>query len=169
MFTHKKIKSPVGDLHIVSTGTALAALVFDNGWGSFLACERWEISEGEDAVTAKTEAQLNEYFAGRRKDFDIPLHLTGTDFQNLAWNGLLKIPFGKTVSYSEQSKALNKPDSVRAVGTANGKNKICIVVPCHRVIGKNGSLTGFSGGLEIKKQLLKLEGSLAEDSQTTLF
>lgn len=154
IFTHRKIKSPVGILHAVSNGNALAALVFDNGWKSFIESEGWSFSDGSDEITGETEKQLAEYFSGNRTEFDIPLYLSGTEFQNQAWKALLKIPFGKTFSYSEQAEKLKNPAAVRAVGAANGKNKICIIVPCHRVIGKNGSLTGFGGGLDIKKQLL---------------
>lgn len=162
MFIHKKINSQVGPLHVVSTGVKLAAIVFDNAWTDFLEREGWELSAGTDEIIQQTETQLEEYFSGERKQFDIPLHFSGSEFQLQTWQSLLKIPFGKTFSYGEQAKTLNRPDAVRAVGTANGKNKICIIVPCHRVIGKNGSLTGFSGGIEIKKQLLRLEscGSL---------
>lgn len=158
MLTHKKINSPVGALHLVSTGTELAALVFDSSWLNFIQNENWEVADGTDDVIQKSEFQLAEYFSGKRTQFDIPLHFSGTEFQKAAWKSLLSIPFGQTFSYSEQAKNLNSPQAVRAIGAANGKNKICIIVPCHRVIGKNGSLTGFSGGIEIKKQLLKLEG-----------
>lgn len=161
MFNYQKIKSPVGALYLVSTGRALAAVVFESGWPAFLENQKWELSPGSDPVIKKTEAQLLEYFAGKRTEFDIPLYFSGTDFQNLAWKSLMTIPYGETASYSDQAKRLKKPEAVRAVGAANGKNKICIIVPCHRVIGKNGSLTGFSGGIEIKKQLLKLESALS--------
>ena len=154
---YRKIKSPVGDLHLVSNGTKLVALIFDNSWKSFLKKESFTLTEKKDSVLSAAEAQLKEYFGGKRTKFDIPLELTGTDFQTQAWKSLLTIPFGKTVSYAEQAKKIKNPKAVRAVGAANGKNKICIIVPCHRVIGKNGSLTGFGGGIEMKKQLLNLE------------
>lgn len=158
MFKHKKINTPVGPLHLVSTGTELAAVVFESSWSSFIKKEKWQIEDGTDAVINNTENQLAEYFTGRRSQFDIPLYFSGTAFQKAAWKSLLSIPFGETFSYSEQARNLNKPAAARAIGAANGKNKICIIVPCHRVIGKNGALTGFSGGVEVKKQLLRLEG-----------
>jgi len=158
MLSHKKINSPVGPLHLVSTGSELAAVVFDSAWTEFVQNEKWEVADGTDHIIQKSESQLAEYFSGKRMQFDIPLHLSGTEFQKAAWKSLLNIPFGQTFSYSEQANKLNNPHAVRAIGAANGKNKICIIIPCHRVIGKNGSLTGFSGGIEIKKQLLKLEG-----------
>jgi methylated-DNA-[protein]-cysteine S-methyltransferase len=153
------MNSPVGVLHLVSSGEALAAVVFENGWKRFLANEGWDVQDGTDNVIRTTERQLNEYFGGQRKEFDIPLLFSGTEFQNQAWRALTEIPFGKTFSYSEQAMKLKNPAAVRAVGAANGKNKICIVVPCHRVIGKDGSLTGFAGGTEVKKILLNLESS----------
>ncbi len=103
------------------------------------------------------EAQLAEYFAGTRKEFDFPLTLIGTDFQKRVWNELLKIPFGETRSYGDLARTLGDPDCVRAVGMANGANRLAIVVPCHRVIGADGSLTGYGGGLWRKKRLLELE------------
>jgi methylated-DNA-[protein]-cysteine S-methyltransferase len=158
-YRHKKIKTPVGDLHLVSTGKALAAAIFENGWNEFAKNQNYKLEIEEDEILNRTETQLNEYFAGTRKDFDIPLQLEGTNFQNAAWNGLLTIPYGTTVTYSEQAKKINKPDAIRAVGTANGQNKIAIIIPCHRVIGKNGTLTGYAGGIEIKKKLLELEST----------
>lgn len=103
------------------------------------------------------EAQVNEYFTGQRKEFDLPLHLLGTPFQVSVWQGLLKIPYGETRSYEQQSIFLGNEKAIRAVAGANGENGIAIIVPCHRVIGKNGSLIGYGGGLERKKWLLDLE------------
>mgnify|MGYP000179529133 CR=1 FL=1 len=103
--------------------------------------------------------QIEEYLNGQRKIFDIPLDLCGTDFQMAVWQALLKIPYGTTKSYSDIAKEIGRPKAVRAVGGAIGANPVPIVVPCHRVIGKDGSLTGFAGGLDIKQQLLKIEGT----------
>ena len=105
-------------------------------------------------------SQLEEYFAGTRKKFDVPLDLEGTDFQKKVWEELKKIPYGKTISYKTLAEKLGDVKSIRAVGKANGQNPIAIIIPCHRVIGSNGSLTGYAGGLDIKEKLLHLEGAL---------
>ncbi len=104
-------------------------------------------------------AQLEEYFAGRRKQFDLPLDLEGTEFEKRCWQALLAIPFGETRSYADVARAIGSPKACRAVGLANRNNPVAIVVPCHRVIGANGALTGYGGGLEIKRKLLELESS----------
>lgn len=102
--------------------------------------------------------QLTEYFQGERMSFSLPLKPNGTDFQKIVWEGLVNIPYGKTVSYGELATQLGRPGASRAVGTANNRNPLPIVIPCHRVIGADGKLTGYSGGLEIKEKLLKIEG-----------
>ena len=104
--------------------------------------------------------QLKEYFAGTRKKFDVPLDVEGTEFQKRVWKELQKIPYGKTISYKTLSEKLGDVKSIRAVGTANGKNPIAIIIPCHRVIGADGKLIGYAGGLDIKEKLLHLEGAL---------
>ena len=101
--------------------------------------------------------QLEEYFDGKRKEFDLPLILEGTEFQLLVWRNLQKIPYGETVSYGQLARRIGSPEAARAVGLANGSNPIPIIIPCHRVIGSNGDLTGFGGGLPVKKKLLALE------------
>lgn len=111
----------------------------------------------ESILTKKCKKQLEEYFLGTRKEFNIKLDIIGTDFQVKAWKELLKIQYGTTISYQEQAEKIGNIKAVRAVGTANGKNKIPIIIPCHRVIGKNKKLVGYSGGLDIKEYLLKLE------------
>lgn len=111
----------------------------------------------ESKVLEKALTQLKEYFRGERKEFDIPLHLEGTEFQKNTWNQLKKIPYGETVSYQDIAVALNNEKAVRAVGNANNKNKIMIVIPCHRVVGKNGKLVGYAGGLDKKEFLLEHE------------
>jgi len=113
--------------------------------------------KAESPLIKKAAAQLDEYFSGKRKVFDLPLKLNGTDFQVAVWKALQKIPFGETRSYGEIARAIGKPKAVRAVGMANNRNPIVIIVPCHRVIGHDGSLTGYGGGLELKRQLLELE------------
>jgi methylated-DNA-[protein]-cysteine S-methyltransferase len=104
--------------------------------------------------------QLKEYFAGTRKEFDVPLDIEGTDFQKRVWNELRNIPYGKTISYKTLSEKLGDVKAIRAVGKANGQNPIAIIIPCHRVIGANGNLVGYAGGLDIKEKLLHLEGAL---------
>lgn len=114
----------------------------------------------ETELIKRTKMQLEEYFAGKRKNFDLPLAAEGTDFQKKVWNALLEIPYGKTVSYGELAKKLGKPKAARAVGGACNKNPICIIVPCHRVIGANGNLTGYAFGLDFKRKLLQLEKAI---------
>lgn len=122
----------------------------------FVSDKNKEIKTSSATDTAKK--QLEEYFNGERRDFYLPLAPSGTEFQKLVWSELAKIPFGQTQSYQDIANAIGKPKAMRAVGAANGKNPISIIVPCHRVIGKNGTLTGYAGGLERKAWLLKLEG-----------
>lgn len=117
-----------------------------------------EFKEGTSDVIEQAAKQLDDFFAGKRKVFDVPLLFIGTDFQKMVWNELLTVPFGKTISYSEMAQRLGLPKAVRAVANANGANAIAIFAPCHRVIGNNGSLTGFAGGLDAKRMLLELEG-----------
>lgn len=113
--------------------------------------------EGNSEIITKTIAQLKEYSEGKRTDFDIPLNLAGTDFQQSVWNQLQKIPYGKTASYLTLSKMLQNEKAIRAVASANGANAISIIIPCHRIIGSKGDLVGYAGGLDAKKKLLQLE------------
>jgi methylated-DNA-[protein]-cysteine S-methyltransferase len=142
--------SPVGALTLVAGDDGLAAILWEND-----APDRVRLDiAGEDAghpVLVETRRQLSEYFAGHRRSF------TGTAFQKSVWQALLTIPFGETRSYGDIARQLGNPKAVRAVGAANGKNPISIIAPCHRVIGSNGKLTGFAGGLEAKAHLLTLE------------
>lgn len=118
---------------------------------------RTEFEEGKSAVTERAAAELDEYFAGVRHQFDIPLLFVGTEFQKKVWNDLLTIPYGKTISYGEMARRMGLPRAVRAVANANGANSISIFVPCHRVIGSDGRPTGYGGGLTAKEFLLELE------------
>ncbi len=120
-----------------------------------------EFEEGTSAVIESARQQLDEYFAGKRQTFDIPLLFIGTDFQKTVWSELLKIPFGTSVSYGEVARRIGRPAAVRAVANANGANPMSIFIPCHRVIGSDRSLTGYGGGLGSKQRLLELEGVLA--------
>jgi len=148
LLTHE---SPVGPLTLVSDGARLLGVHFP-GWKPPPHSGR-----AHDKVLEAAARQLDAYFAGRSKKFDLPLGLDGTPFQRLVWSALLDIPYGETRSYAQLAAAIGKPSATRAVGAANGRNPIAIVVPCHRVIGANGSLTGFGGGLERKKFLLTFE------------
>lgn len=120
-------------------------------------------------VIEKTKLQLNEYLNQEREIFDIPLELIGTDFQKQVWSELIKIPYGETLSYLELSKKLNNEKAIRAIASANGANAISIIVPCHRIIGQDGKLVGYAGGLPVKKKLLELEGAFEQNSQMKLF
>jgi methylated-DNA-[protein]-cysteine S-methyltransferase len=123
----------------------------------------------DSPVLAMAVAQLDEYFAGKRLNFDLPIKQAGSDFQQTVWKQLLKIDFGKTISYGQQSKLMNNPLGIRAIASANGKNNLLIVVPCHRVIGSDGSLTGFGAGVWRKKWLLEHEARVLCVGQTSLF
>lgn len=151
------IDSPVGRLRLVSDGEHLVAIEMDVEGDTPSSS-----GESADPVLDDCAAQLGEYFAGDRDHFDLPLAQGGTEFQQAVWRALAAIPYGEVRSYGEIAEAIGKPTAVRAVGAANGANPLPIVVPCHRVIGSNGSLTGFSAGIDIKRQLLALEGSLPE-------
>jgi methylated-DNA-[protein]-cysteine S-methyltransferase len=120
----------------------------------------WPQAEPDPGAAPLPEArrQLDEYLAGRRRDFDVPLDFGGTPFQRLCWEGLLRIPYGETRSYGQMAREIGRPAAVRAVGHANHDNPIGVIIPCHRVIGANGSLTGYAGGLDMKRLLLELEG-----------
>jgi methylated-DNA-[protein]-cysteine S-methyltransferase len=156
MNCHCTLDSPIGRLLLTSDGEALTGLHFDVPGRE----PRLDGTGREDAgekVLALAAAQLREYFAGRRLDFALPLRLHGTDFQRRVWQQLQIIPYGATWSYGDLAKRLDSPGASRAVGLANGRNPIAIVVPCHRVIGANGALTGFGGGIERKRWLLTHE------------
>jgi len=116
-----------------------------------------EFVEQDDEILQKTRMQLDEYFNGERKGFDIPLLVVGTDFQKKVWQALIKVPYGTTFTYLDLAKDINNEKAVRAVAGANGANAISIIIPCHRIIGSNGELVGYGGGISVKKRLLKLE------------
>ena len=148
------IATPLGTLQLISDGESLVKIAFPDWHYDVPECTV------ENPALAKTRAQLDEYFAGNRQHFDLPLAPSGTTFQKTVWAALSEIPFGEVHSYGDIAKGVGRPSAVRAVGAANGRNPLPIVVPCHRVIGTDGSLTGFAGGLERKRQLLTLEGYL---------
>jgi methylated-DNA-[protein]-cysteine S-methyltransferase len=148
------LETPIGELRLVASVAGLRSVYFPGPTPELNAVE------GDSPVFAEAATQLHEYFAGERTRFDLPLDLVGTLFQLEAWRGLAEIPFGETVSYGEQARRLGRPDAVRAVGAANGRNPVPIVLPCHRVIGADGSLTGFGGGLHVKQALLDHEAGV---------
>ena len=166
-----KIESGVGPLFLAASAKGLVALEFDarlpgqqtirpnprdlrNEKGAF------EFEESASALSIYTR-ELEEYFAGKRREFTIPLDLRGTDFQLACWQALCAIPYGETRSYADIARAVGKENAFRAVGMANNRNPIAIIVPCHRVIASNGTLCGYGGGLDIKRKLLELEGALS--------
>ena len=153
------IETPVGKLRLVASDKGLTAIDVKATY-SRLATK----PDGRaQKILAETRKQLTQYFAGDRKKFDVPFDLSGTPFQLKAWKTLTRIPYGKTISYGEQAKAMRKTKAFRAVGSANGKNPIPIIIPCHRVIASNGGLGGYSLGLKMKRQLMKLEGISAAE------
>jgi len=155
--------SPVGPLTIVASDLGVRAVLWpdDSDVRVPSANDPVPVDASDHPVLAVVTAELDEYFAGGRQHFDVPLDPVGTDFQQAAWRALLTIPFGETVSYGEQAERMGDKRKARAVGAANGRNPISIVVPCHRVVGANGSLTGFAGGIDIKAWLLQHEASTA--------
>ena len=159
--THVVADSPIGPLTIVARDGAICALYMDAQRHAPGPEAFGPPGETTDEPFTTAVAQLADYFAGRRTDFDLPLAPAGTTFQRKVWAGLLAIPYGQTVSYGELADRVGSPAASRAVGLANGKNPIAIVVPCHRVIGADGSLTGYGGGLDRKRFLLALEQDTA--------
>ncbi|WP_313070111.1 methylated-DNA--[protein]-cysteine S-methyltransferase [Melaminivora sp.] len=158
------IPTPLGDMLAVASPQGLCLLEFVGQKGVERELAQVEAArggpavQGSNAILDQVRQQLQEYFAGERQDFAVPLDLVGTPFQLKTWQALLAIPFGQTRSYAEQARHIGQPTATRAVAAANGCNKVSIVVPCHRVIGSDGSLTGFGGGLPRKQALLALEG-----------
>jgi epoxyqueuosine reductase len=161
-----KIDTPLGPFGAVFTPKGLARLTFAHE--PYEECEMWVRRWEPEAATAGHDPrlddlarQLNDYFAGRLHDFDVPLDMRGTPFQLIVWDALLDVAYGETRTYSQVAAAIGRPDAVRAVGTANGANPVPIIVPCHRIIGSNGRLVGYGGGLDLKRRLLEVEGVMA--------
>jgi methylated-DNA-[protein]-cysteine S-methyltransferase len=151
------LDSPIGTLRLVSNGSQLTAIEFEDQYSED------DGREVRDAVLAACAEQLTDYFAARRRSFKLPLAARGTPFQQSVWSALARIPYGELRSYRDIAHSIGNPAAVRAVGAANGRNPLPIVVPCHRVIGSNGTLTGFAGGLAAKSFLLRLEGALVAE------
>lgn len=151
-----EMPSPVGILKLVATKNALVAVLWENENPKRVRLAEL-IEQVDHPILLETQKQLSEYFAGTRQRFDLPLDFEGTEFQKRVWQALLDIPFGETRSYRDIAEQVGNIKAVRAVGAANGKNPISIIAPCHRVVGMNGKLVGFAGGLDNKKILLCLE------------
>lgn len=159
MILFRHLDSPVGTLTVAATDAGLHAIEFPRNRHP-ADREGWE--EGDHALIDLAARQLDEYFAAQRHAFDLPLAPRGTEFQRTVWMTLAEIGYGETISYAQLAQRVGKPTAMRAVGAANGRNPLPIVLPCHRVIGADGSLTGFGGGLPTKQFLLELEGALAK-------
>lgn len=155
-YYYKTMQTPVGELKLVASDKGLAAILWENDdpkrvrLGPLTKAVR-------HPVLIETEGQLKNYFAGKLNKFSLKLDFNGTEFQKKVWTALLTIPFGETRSYGQIARQIGRPKAVRAVGAANGRNPISIIAPCHRVIGANGKLTGFAGGLKVKARLLAIE------------
>jgi methylated-DNA-[protein]-cysteine S-methyltransferase len=155
---YTSIDSPIGELLLLGDGRVLSGLYMQAGPKPIAVRPRWRRSS---APFGHVRAQLHEYFAGARVTFDVPLMMQGDPFERLVWRALQDIPYGETASYGEVARRIGHPSAARAVGLANARNPIAIIVPCHRVIGADGTLTGYGGGLERKRALLELESAQA--------
>ncbi|MCX8957178.1 methylated-DNA--[protein]-cysteine S-methyltransferase [Erwinia psidii] len=154
----KMMRSPVGELKLIASDNGLAAVLWENDHPGRVRLLNPQ-EDSQHPLLLETERQLREYFAGERQRFTLCLDFSGTAFQKKVWHALLEIPFGETRSYGEIAREIGHPSAVRAVGAANGRNPVSIIAPCHRVIGANGKLTGFAGGLAVKAFLLELEAT----------
>ena len=159
--SYKDIASPIGKLSIIASAKGLCGLYFSSNdsrkYFSQMERDGTLVKDEAHKLLASVQSQLDEYFAGKRKEFKLPLDMQGTVFQINAWRQLQKIPYGKTISYGEQAARLGDPKKARAIGGANNRNPLAIIVPCHRVVGSDGKLVGFGGGLGTKQFLLDLE------------
>jgi methylated-DNA-[protein]-cysteine S-methyltransferase len=158
---YKEMKSPVGKLKLIASSNALVAVLWERERPDRVRLDLAKL-DLHHPIVCEAERQLAEYFAGKRTQFDLPIEPRGTQFQRKVWQALREIPFGQTRSYLDLAKTAGSPRAARAVGAATGKNPLSIVVPCHRVIGADGRLNGFAGGVETKAKLLALEASALE-------
>ena len=152
------LKSPIGELMLIADASALTGVYFVGCDHVPAASSRWTLN-AQQPVLQQAAKQLQEYFAGKRESFSLPLRLAGTDFQQKVWREIALIPYGETVTYTDLANRAGAPQAIRAAGTTTGRNPVSIIIPCHRVVGKNGSMHGFAGGLERKRHLLELENS----------
>ena len=162
--SHAVVDSPCGPLTLVADGEALCGLYMTEQ-RHLPDVSTFGHPDPGAAIFVRTQTELKEYFAGQRREFTVPITFHGTPFQQQVWQELKEIPYGVTISYGELADRLGKPSASRAVGLANGKNPVSIIVPCHRVVGANGSLTGYGGGLERKRYLLDFEQDEPEDGR----
>jgi methylated-DNA-[protein]-cysteine S-methyltransferase len=151
------VDSPIGELLLLGEGDVLHGLYMQASPEPIRVQAAWR---RDDSAFGDVRRQLAEYFAGERTRFDVEMHLDGTAFQRTVWHALTEIPYGETISYGELAHRIGRPDRARAVGAANGQNPIAVIVPCHRVIGANGKLVGYGGGLDNKRRLLELESGV---------
>jgi len=161
-----EMPSPVGLLTLIASETELTSLTFPDHKWTWTADQ--QPTARTNAVLDAARDQLEAYFAGRLRVFNLPLAFRGTEFQVAVWRDLMSIPFGETVRYADIAERIGRTKAVRAVGTANGQNRISIIVPCHRVIGSNGTLTGYAGGLPVKRWLLEYESRISKPVETVL-
>jgi len=169
MYFYKVLPSPVGSLTLVASDQGLAAILWENDDPKRIRLHSLQHDETHP-ILLETERQLNAYFTGKLERFSVALDFAGTEFQKKVWAALLTIPFGETRTYAQIAEQIGNPKAVRAVGAANGRNPISIIAPCHRVIGTNGKLTGFAGGLETKSFLLGIESQKGrKEEQKQLF
>lgn len=156
----RTVTSPIGALRLIASRCGLAAILWPDGCPGRVPLAG--VIDSDDAILSEAANQLDAYFARRLRRFDLPLDPRGTSFQQAVWKELTKIPYGETRSYQAVAAAIGRPTASRAVGAANARNPLSIVVPCHRVVGSTGGLTGFAGGLDIKRRLLIIEGAASE-------
>jgi len=160
-YYYKIITTPVGVLTLIASDRGLAAILWQDDSPRRVRLDP-RVENADHPLLLQAEQQLQEYFAGTRQRFDLPLDFAGTEFQRKVWAALVSIPFGETRSYKQIAEQIGHPSAMRAVGAANGRNPVSIIAPCHRVIGANGKLTGFAGGLDIKAFLLSLESGASQ-------
>jgi methylated-DNA-[protein]-cysteine S-methyltransferase len=156
MISYNTIKTPMGGLMLVANASELIGLYFI-GCDHVPAGQNQWTPDARHPILRQAKEQLEEYFAGKRTEFSLPLRFAGTDFQERVWRQIALIPYGKTLSYADLARKAGKPRAIRAAGTNTGRNPLSIVIPCHRVVGKNGGVGGYAGGLERKRHLLELE------------
>lgn len=157
MLYEKTIESPVGELHLVASDRGLRHVGFENSDRKYAGLNEEITPSDTHKILNQAEKELNEYFNGLRKEFNVALDLVGTVFQTKAWQALCQIPYGQTATYGQQAEKAGNKTAARAIGGANNRNPVCIIVPCHRVVGSDGSLVGYAGGMKRKEYLLHLE------------
>lgn len=160
MIVYSTVDSLAGEIYLAADDKFLRIVAFNNNWPKLRDKIVPDAKIGTNAILEQTKTELSEYFAGNRKSFGVPIHYDATKFQAQAWEELQKISYGETINYVEQAKNIGNAKAARAIGSANSMNPLSIIIPCHRVIGKSGSLSGYAGGIEVKKFLLALEARM---------